>query len=111
MSLDTAVCSFHVHAHTRKSQSTRAHTVCEWKQPPYLQDNCAPDHVEPSKDDVFVVVLPVKQIVRHSDEGHGHQSKGEVLQEAKVEGLALTIIVSDVIWGDSRDQEHEEGTY
>lgn len=66
---------------------------------PYLQDNSAPDQVEDSKDYIFVIVLPVKQIVRHPNEGHRHQRKGEVLQEAKVESLALTIVVSDVVWG------------
>lgn len=64
----------------------------------YLQDNCAPDHVECSKEHIFVIILPVKQIIRHSNQGHWYQGKGEVLQKAKVKSLALTVVVSDIIW-------------
>lgn len=64
----------------------------------YLQDNCAPDHVENSKDYIFVIILPVKQIIRHSNQGHWYQGKGEVLQKAKVKRLALAVVVSDIIW-------------
>lgn len=73
--------------------------MCRHNHCAYLQDNSAPDQVKHSKDDIFVVVLPVKQVVGNSDESHRQQGKRKVLQEAKVEGLTLTIVVSDVIWG------------
>lgn len=70
--------------------------VYKWS---YLQDYSAPHQVEHSKDDIFVVILPVKQVVRHSDESHGYKGKGKVFQEAKIEGLTFTIVMSDCICG------------
>ena len=73
----------------------------------YLQDDRAPHQVEACEQDVFVVALPVEQVVRNAHQGHGHQGEGEVLQEAKVQGQALAIVVPDLIW--AREQEQEDG--
>lgn len=74
----------------------------------YLQDDGAPDDVETSKDYIFVIILPVKQVVRHSKQSHRNQGKGEVLQEAKVERLALAVVPSDVIWRGNGDRSRCE---
>lgn len=74
----------------------------------YLQDKSAPHQVECSEDNIFVVVFPVKQVVRNSNKSHGHQCKSEVLQEAKVEGLTLSKVVPDVIWGKQRGKYFQQ---
>ena len=71
----------------------------------YLQDDRTPDQVEACEQDVFVVALPVKQVVRYADQSHGHQGEGEILQEAKVQGQALAIVVPDFIWAQEEEQE------
>lgn len=63
----------------------------------HLQDDGAPHQVEHSKHDVFVVVLPVKHVVRDANDSHGHKGKRKVLQEAKVEGLAFPKVVANSI--------------
>lgn len=64
----------------------------------HLQDDGAPHQVEDCKHDVFVIVLPVKGVVRDANHSHRYQGKRKVLQEAKVEGLTFAEVVADSIW-------------
>lgn len=66
----------------------------------HLQDDGAPHQVEDSKHDVFVIVLPVKRVVRDANDSHGYQGKRKVLQEAKVQGLTFAKVVANGIWRD-----------
>lgn len=65
---------------------------------PHFQEYCRPNQVEDSKQHILVIVLPVKEVVRDTDEGHGHQGKCEIFQKSKVERQTLTKVMSYVIY-------------
>lgn len=65
---------------------------------PHFQEYCRPNQVEDSKQHILVIVLPVKEVVRDTNEGHGYQGKREILQKSKVECQTLTKVMSDVIY-------------
>lgn len=65
---------------------------------PYVQEDSGPYQVEDGKQNIFIIVLPVKEVVGNADQGHWHQGKCEVLQKTKVECQTFTKVMPDIIY-------------
>lgn len=64
---------------------------------PHLQEDGGPYQIEDGKQNIFIIVLPVKEVVGDADQSHWHQGKCEVLKKAKVERQAFAEVMPDSI--------------
>lgn len=65
---------------------------------PNLQEYSGPYQVKDSKQDVFIIVLPIKEVIGDADQRHWKQGQREILEKTKVECQTFTKVMPDIIY-------------